>query len=317
MYANMFPSLEKAGIGLTAKFQRRSDGWIPHFFPGTFRRIDEYRRKDMNMQFVLMAYRDAFLWNDRTFAGQMYPAVKRAMRGAYRWDTNGDGIPEVEGKAQTFDAWGFTGTSIYLATLWLGALKACAAMAKKAGDTLFAKRCLKDSATVRERIISAFYNGEYFILAVDGESKDECCLIDALSGDWYCRLSGLGGILDDALVKSHLRACFKYNRKKIDPSYMKAYYTPGEKGFCYINGGYPDGRRVCFQQYEPWTGLEYTLALHCALMGMKREAMQVVKDVYDRKMSCGQHWNHIECGGEYFRPMVIGALWELLAQKNI
>jgi uncharacterized protein (DUF608 family) len=41
--------------------------------------------------------------------------------------------------------------------------------------------------------------------------------------------------------------------------------TPGEEGFCYSNAGYPDGRLVCYQQWELWTGLEYTFALHLYL----------------------------------------------------
>ena len=97
----------------------------------------------------------------------------------------------------------------------------------------------------------------------------------------------------------------------MDASYMRHYITPGEKGWCYANGGYPDGRRVVFQQFEPWTGIEYSFATHLALMGMRKDAMTVVREVHERKVAAGMVWNHIECGGDYFRPLMIGALWDL------
>lgn len=119
------------------------------------------------------------------------------------------------------------------------------------------------------------------------------------------------------MIKSHLKMCLKLNKKPIDLSYMKAYSVDDEKGYCYINGGYKNNRKYNIQQYEPWTGLEYTFAAHLYIMGMKKEAMQVIKDVFDRKKACGMTWNHIECGGNYFRPMVIGMFYLLpeLAKK--
>jgi len=312
LYVKLFPELEKSGLRLTRKFQRKSDGWIPHFFPGTFERIDEYRRQDMNTQFVLMVFRDAVLWKDRAFAKEMWPAVKKAMECARAMDKDGDLLPEVAGTAQTFDSWGFTGTAIYTATLWLGALKAAARMARDLGDPAAAERYDRDFAVARANTIAKLWNGKYFTLAVDGGKRDEGCLIDALAGDWYCRQLGLGGVLPDDMAVSHLKEVFRLNRKRVDISYMKAYETPGEEGWCYINGGYPDGRKVGFQQYEPWTGMEYAYALQLDLMGMRKKALQVVKDIHDRKVKCGMVWNHVECGGDYFRPMIIGALWDRL-----
>jgi uncharacterized protein (DUF608 family) len=314
IYASLFPELEKAGLRLTAKFQRE-DGWIPHFFPGVFTRIDEYRRKDMNMQFVLMAYRDYRLWKDRGFIIELYPSIKRAMLCAYGWDKDGDLIPDVEPAAQTFDSWNFTGCAIYTASLWLASLVACEKIAALAHDEEFSRRCGFDAERVRKNILARLWNNEYFILAMDGGKRDEGCLLDGLSGDWYARLCGLGGIFDDRRVMSHLNACLIYNRKKFDISYMTEYGTPGEDGFCYINGGYPDNRRVGWQQYEPWTGMEYAYAVHLAVMGKKKQALQVVKDVHDRKIACGMTYNHAECGGDYFRPMVIAALWDMVTGK--
>jgi len=308
LYASMFPDLEKEAIRLTAKFQRK-DGWIAHALSGAFTRVDGYHRKDMNMQFVLSAWRDYFLWKDRAFLREMYPKIKKAITGALAWDKDGDGVPEVRGREQTFDAWDMQGCSIYVGCLWLGSLRAAAAAARVMGDRKFADDCEWMAGAARDTLIAKLWNGKYFILARDGNKTDECCLIDALSGDWYCRLSGLGGILPDAMVKSHLNEVWKRNRKRLDPSYMTTYWTEGEKGWCYVNGTYRDGRRITPQQYEMWTGLEYTFGLHLLLMGMRARGLQAIREVHERKESCGMAWNHVECGGYYFRPMIIGAVW--------
>ncbi len=313
LYFRHFPELERSGMRLTAKFQRKSDGWIPHFFPGTFTKVDEYRRKDMNMQFVMMAVRDWLFWKDKAFLREMYPTIKKAMLCTYGWDINGDGIPEVEGKAQTYDAWGFSGTTSYLTVLWLGALRAAAVGARALGDKAFAARCEADFPRVQKALIDKLWNGRYFDLGVEGKKRDRCCMVDGLAGDWFCRLMGLGGVVPDQMVRKHLASAWRLCRKRSDYSYMQSYITPGEEGWCYINGGYPDGRRVCFQQFEPWTGSEYDYAIHLALMGQRKRALKVVKDVQDRKVKCGMTYNHLECGGDYYRPMVIGAFWDLLA----
>jgi len=314
LYYGMFPELERAGIKLTGKFQRK-DGWIPHFFPGTFDRIDEYRRKDMNMQYVLMIWRDYLKWKDRGFLREMWPSFRKAIEGVYAWDKDKDGIPEVEGSAQTFDCWGFSGLSSFIAILWMAALRVGGEAAREMGDYVFALTCDANLERVRHHTIKTLWNGKYFDLAVDGKKRDKCCMLDTLSGDWYCRMMGLGGLLPDAMVASHLKSCLRMCRKRMDPKIMAHYYTPGEIGWYYANGAYPDGHNVCFQQVEPWTGIEYAFAVHLALMGMKKESLKVVKDVHDRKARCGMIWNHIECGGDYFRPMMIGGLWDLLAGR--
>lgn len=314
LYARMFPALERSAINLTAKFQRK-DGWIAHALSGAFTRIDGYHRKDMNMQFVLSAWRDYFLWRDRDFLKGMFPRMARALEGAMAWDRDGDGVPEVRGNEQTFDAWDMQGCSIYVGGLWLGALLAGAEAARVLGDRGRQYRWTAMAERARATLVRKLWNGKYFILARDGEKKDECCLIDALSADWYCRLSGLGGLFPDSMARSHLNEVWKRNRRRLDPSYMTTYWTEGEKGWCYVNGTYRDGRRITPQQYEMWTGLEYTYGLHLALLGDRARGLRVVRDVHERKVSCGMAWNHVECGGYYFRPMVLGALWDLLAGK--
>jgi uncharacterized protein (DUF608 family) len=316
LYLGLFPELDKAGLRLLGKFQRK-DGWIPHFFPGTFTRIDEYRRKDMNMQWALMVWRDYAALNDKPFLKEHYQKLKKAIEGVYAWDRDGDGIPDIEGPDQTFDVWGWKGCSIYLACLWLASLRVGVECAKIFDDEKFGQRCSESFDKVRDSLIRRLWNGKYFILWTTETEKDESCLIDALSGDWYCLATGLGHILPASMVKSHLRWTVKLNRKKMDLTYMRAYSSPGEKGWCYINGGYPgEDKRVSYQQFEAWTGMEYALAFQLWINGMKLSALRVVREVFDRKKRAGMTWNHIECGGDYYRALMIGALWDAMTRAK-
>jgi hypothetical protein len=49
--------------------------------------------------------------------------------------------------------------------------------------------------------------------------------------------------------------------------------------------------------------VEYALAAHLALMGRKREALGVARDVWERYEDAGLRFNHIECGGRYYRAL--------------
>ncbi len=71
-----------------------------------------------------------------------------------------------------------------------------------------------------------------------------------------------------------------------------------------------------YQQYEPWTGMEYALAFQLWINGMKWSAMKVVAEVFERKRRSGMIWNHIECGGDYYRALMIGALWDAMTLNS-
>ncbi|MBC7289610.1 MAG: hypothetical protein H5T86_16535, partial [Armatimonadetes bacterium] len=84
----------------------------------------------------------------------------------------------------------------------------------------------------------------------------------------------------------------------------------GDTGYCYVNCSWPGGQqRIGGQHGSPWTGTEYAFASLCIYSGLVDEGLRVVKDVYDRYYEAGMTWNHIECGGHYFRPMDV---WTVL-----
>ncbi|HIE08217.1 MAG TPA: hypothetical protein EYP65_00020, partial [Armatimonadetes bacterium] len=314
----LFPELEMDQLLRLGKFQAR-DGWIPHLFPGTFARIDGYWRVDMNEQWVLMAVRD-YLWTgDKKFLKRAWPTLKRAIEWGFGKDEDGDGIINIHGSALTYDGWPHEGTSVYVAVLWLSALKAAERVALEMGDEEFASVCREAFEKARRATVEELWDPEwgYFILWHDirAKKRDEGLMLDGMNGQWYAHLLGLGYILDPEKVRSHLRQAFRYNRVRVRKGMG---YMVGDYGYCYVNGYWPKGPglKVGHQWGSPWTGTEYMFASHLILEGMVEEGLQVARDVYERYKVAGMTWNHIECGGHYYRPMVvITVLLALLGQR--
>ncbi|MGB9620581.1 MAG: GH116 family glycosyl hydrolase, partial [Armatimonadota bacterium] len=147
----LFPDLQKAQMTHGAKFQR-ADGRVHHFFTPDFSAVDDgFDRVDMNQQFVMLAARD-FLWTgDRSYLETVWPHIVRAMENTARLDTDGDGLPDTDTRRNTYDAWDFTGCPSYISSLWLGALKAAARLAKEMGD---AERATGWEAVYRKGVAS-------------------------------------------------------------------------------------------------------------------------------------------------------------------
>jgi uncharacterized protein (DUF608 family) len=300
-----FPELEKVEIGLTARAQSPK-GEIPHFFPARFDVPDGYWRIDMEPQFILMVYRD-YLWTgDKAFLVKMWPHIKRAIDYELSIDSDGDGIPNIEGSALTYDGWPMHGTSVYVASVWLAGLRAASEMGRIVGDTEMANRYEALYRKARDSFIKELWNGEYFILYNDVATgrKDNCCMLDQMNGQWYAHMLDLGYILPKDMVKSAITACYKYNRKPVQEGMA---YIDWQKGECWVNGAWPRGGatvpEIGGQWGSPWTGTEHMFASLLIYEGMVKEGLDVFKAVYDRYKYAGLTWNHIECGWHYFRPM--------------
>ena len=58
---------------------------------------------------------------------------KRRSDNTQLLDGDGDGLPDHDTRANTYDAWAMQGTPAYIASLWLAALKAAVRMAQDLG----------------------------------------------------------------------------------------------------------------------------------------------------------------------------------------
>jgi uncharacterized protein (DUF608 family) len=297
---SLFPDLQKAQMTHGAKFQR-DDGRVHHFFTPDFSSVDNgFDRVDMNPQFVMLAARD-YLWTgDRHYLEDLWPHIVRAMDNTALLDTDGDGLPDTDTKRNTYDVWDFTGCPSYIASLWLGALKAGIRLAREMGDT---ERAAQWDLLYKKGVASfdaKLWNGEYYVLWRDGDEKDECCMSDQLSGDWFASTCGWGPILRPARIKRALQAIVRHN------------FRPGEG---LVNASYPPGKKprlAAYGNYQadaPWTGIEYTVASLLISYGLVSEGLAIVRDIHDRYLRAGRFWSHVECGSHYYRAM---SSWSLL-----
>jgi uncharacterized protein (DUF608 family) len=248
----------------------------------------------MNPQFVLLVCRD-YLWTaDRRYLEQLYPNIVRAMDNSQLLDTDGDGLPDHDTRRNTYDGWNFFGTPSYIASLWLAALKAAIRMAQDMQDTEHTQKWQDLLERGKVNFEKKLWNGEYFNLWVDGPRRDECCMTDQLSGEWFAHLIGIGNIISLEKIIVALNSVFKYN------------FTD-ESGL--INASYPPGKPPVFpthhniQAMAPWTGVEYAIGSMMLDLGMTKEGIAVVSAINDRYLRAGRFWNHVECGDHYYRAM--------------
>ena len=290
----LFPELQLGQMRMGAAFQRE-DGRVHHFFTPDLEHVDNgFDRVDMNNQFVLMVLRDYLYTGDAGYLRAMWPHVIRAMDSIAALDTDGDGLPDRDTKRNTYDAWNFSGTPVYISILWLAALKAAARIADEAGDAERAevwRRTLEKGLAALE---TRLWNGEYYDLWRSGTDNDESLMTDQLDGEWFLRAAGIGGNLCDERVRDVARIILDRN-------------TDPDGGL--INASCPAGRHTTLfshrncQAEAVWTGIGYVMAALCLSVGLRDDADALVTTIRDNQARFGALWDHWECGHHYTRPM--------------
>ncbi|MBS7641991.1 MAG: GH116 family glycosyl hydrolase [Candidatus Bathyarchaeia archaeon] len=219
----------------------------------------------------------------------------------------------------TFDALSLLGVATFTSDLWIASLKAAIEAAKLNGFTEDAREFEKIYCCAVENFIKLLWNGEYFDNWYDPISgmRDKACMSAALTGEWYLKfLLDLDYAFDREKVVSMLKSVYKYNFKKWE-GLINAVY-PGKprpalagdmKYFNESSIPYTVGS----QADTPWTGIEIPVATHMIEEGMVDEGVELLRSVHERYRSWGLYWNHIECGGHYFRVLVSLTIFNALA----
>ena len=110
------------------------------------------------------------------------------------------------------------------------------------------------------------------------------CLSDGVLGAWMAAVCGVGAILDDEKVASHLRAVHRYNLQRD----LSDHANPQRPTFaCGAEGGlllctWPRGGALSLPfvySNEVWTGIEYQVASHLMLVGHVEEGLEIVRDL--------------------------------------
>lgn len=300
---------------------------------------DFHAASDGQLGCVMKVYREWRICGDDKWLKKMLPKVTQALDYCIKeWDPDHIGVL-IEPHHNTYDIefWGADGmcTSFYL-----GALKAVSLMLeyfKK--DASFYRELLEKGYKYMEKKL---YNGEYYIQKIQWEGlraknpaiamshgmtnyspeavamiKKEGpkyqygkgCLSDGVLGAWIAAVCGIDGFLDGKKVKSHLKAIHKYNLRKdlsnhVNP--QRPTYAMGKEGGLLLCT-WPKGGKLSLPfpySNEVWTGYEYQVASHLAMVGEVKKCLDIVKEArkrYDGKVR--NPFNEYECGHWYARAM--------------
>ena len=295
----LFPALQLGQMEMGAAYQRE-DGRVHHFFTPDLEHVDDgFNRVDMNNQFVLLICRDYLYTGDKDYLARLWIPVCKAMDSIEALDTDGDGLPDEGTTRNTYDAWNFSGTPIYICDLWLSALKAAVKIADVLGEE---SRKAKWQGLLEKGLASLetrLWNGRYYNLwcRTEGDGStvvDGSLMTDQISGEWFLRAAGIGKNLSDDRVRELMGIIFAEN---FDPN------------FGLLNATCPEGRPVSLDTYENcqagtiWTGIGYTIAALALSLGLEEISRTIMESTHENQLRCGRLWDHEECGPRYTRPL--------------
>ncbi len=290
----LFPDLQKKQMKMGAEYQRE-DGRVHHSFKPDMKCSDNgFARVDLNMQFVLMVLRDFLFTGDRDYLLSLWDNIKKAMDSTGALDTDNDGLPDYDTKRNTYDAWNFSGTPVYIDILWLAALKAAAVIADRVGDKSRSDYWNDILEKGKKSLEEKLWNGEYYNLWRNNDVTDESLMTDQLDGEWFLRMIGLDGNLPDERVRSVIEFIFKNN-------------FDNEQGL--VNATIPENRWTSIDTYNNcqtiavWTGIGYAFSALALAVGKTEISDTVVDSIHSNQLRFGHFWDHWECGHHYTRPM--------------
>jgi uncharacterized protein (DUF608 family) len=304
---------------------------------------DFHAAADGQLGGIMKVYREWRISGDTEWLRALWPKVKRSLDYCIAtWDPGYKGwVEEPHHNTYDIEFWGPDGmcTSFYL-----GALQAGVLMGKALNDEVPLYAELVTRGTTKAE--ADLFNGEYFIQRIEwknlkaqnpmenksmvGSYSPEAvaifekegpkyqygngCLADGVLGAWLALVCGVGPVLDQHKVASHLKAVHKYNLKRD----LSDFANPQRPTYaCGAEGGlllctWPKGGELSLPfvySNEVWTGIEYQVASHLMRLGMVKEGLEVVRlcrDRYDGRVR--NPFNEYECGHWYARAMSSYAL---------
>jgi len=320
--AFLFPSLEQTMRDIDFGINTAPDGNMAFrtLLPLSNRRWDHPPAADGQMGTILKLYREWQFSGDPALLERHWPAARRALDFAWAresWDADGDGVMEGT-QHNTYDI-EFEGPNTMTGTLYLGALKAGAVMARAAGEDESADRYDALRRRGERKLDRMLFNGRWYVQkGVDVRTTryqfGRGCLSDQLLGQWFCHVVGLGYILPADHVRRALRAIYEHNFKtdlSEHQSVQRVYAVNDEAGLLLCT--WPAGGRPplpFIYADEVWTGVEYQVAAHLIYEGFVEEGLTIVRAVRNRYDGERRNpFDEIECGHQYARAM---ASWSLI-----
>jgi hypothetical protein len=303
----------------------RPDGGVP------FRQGGDAIACDAQTGEVLESYREYLTSVDGKWLDAHWPSIKKMMEYAINtWDKDEDGV--LAGTQHNTLDCNLGGSTSWLGSMYLAALKAAARMAEIEKDPETAARCMRIFESGAKKQNETLFNGEYYIQIPDPaplHDYNNGCHIDQVLGQWWANQLDLGTIYPQDRVQSALRALLKYNFRDSLKGVLQAprkFADDNDAGMQMIQWPNMD-RPTPFTLYadEVMSGFEYAAAATMIQSGMPDEGLMVVKaaaDRYDGRVRTGltpgdfASWGYSgnpfgddECGKYYARAM---SIWSVL-----
>jgi hypothetical protein len=137
------------------------------------------------------------------------------------------------------------------------------------------------------------FNGDYYSLWVDGALRDEICMSDQISGEWFSHLMGLPTTISEENLKKAVESIWKNNYSP-EVGLHNATAPKGGKDIPAMNNHQAGG---------VWSGIEFAFASFLMDHGRYADGARLAEAVHRRYMRAGMPWNHVECGSHYTRAM--------------
>ena len=241
-----------------------------------------FGRVDMNPQWVMMVCRD-YLWTgDTDYLNAMWPGVVKAMEYTASLDSDGDGLPDKDMRLPDLRPVGFARRAL----LHCLALDRRAPRRRPPGPRPGQNGGRRNSWTILLDKSSAsfdrvFFNGEYYSLWVDGALRDEICMSDQISGEWFSHLMGLPTTISEK------------NLAKATDSIWKNNFSPetGLHNATAPKGGADGPTMNNLQAGGVWSGIEFAFASFLMDHGRYADGVRLVEAVHRRYLRAGMPWN--------------------------
>ena len=285
---------------------------------------------------IMKFYRDWKISGDDAWLKKYWNSLKSMLSYAWspenpdRWDPDQSGI--LTGRQHhTLDMELF-GANSWLTSHYLGALLAMAQMAETMEEPEFASFCRSLFAKGKAYCETHLFNGEYFHQQTElsdhamlepyenaehywneeiGELKYQIGSglgIDAVLGDYYARLYGIGTVFDPAKTRSTLEAIYRHNFvREVGRLFnsWRCFSLNDESGVMICT--WPKGGKSAIPvpyNSETMHGFEWTFAAHLTCFGMMEKAEEIASSIRSRYDGARRNpWNEIECGSNYARSM--------------
>lgn len=335
----LFPNLQRSMREADWRYSLLDDGYDTFRMPlplGTMAEPNFHPAADGQMGTVMQCYREWLISGDDGWLQKMWPRAKRALEFAWMyWDADRDGVMEGM-QHNTYDI-EYYGPNTMMGSLYLGALRAGALMARQVGDDASAKVYEQLAEQGSAWTDAHLFNGEYYEQQVEPEAwrawpqnwrersidkygydsvyqqwpkwqVGQGCLSDQLIGQWYAEMLGLGKLYDQDHVRAALQAIFEHNWRadlSAHANPMRVYAVGDEAGLLlctWPRGGRPGHPSVYGD--EVWCGIEYQVASHMIYEGLVDQGLAIVKGLRARYDGTRRNpWDEIECGHHYVRSM--------------